>query len=147
MKSARCKKQRCSKPVRAHDLCASHAQMEADALFSKQIRHWYGSCVADDKSSSFWQGPYFACSGRLSCAHLISRGYHSTRWEFDNAVALCASHHRWLDTHPLQKDDMCEAWLGEERWNELRVQAKALTKPDYDVIISHLVKEVADGTT
>jgi len=27
-------------------------------------------------------------------------------------VILCGAHHRWLDTNPLQKEDMMKLWLG-----------------------------------
>ena len=28
------------------------------------------------------------------------------RWDERNAVAMCAAHHRYFDTHPIERDDM-----------------------------------------
>lgn len=131
-----CKRQRCKRREAAGGLCKTHATEMADGLFSRHIRDWYGECVA--ARSTFWTGPYFACAGPLQCAHLISRSYRATRWVHDNAVSLCAGHHRWLDTHPLEKDDMRKGWLGPHRWEELRARAMTLQAPDLGAVIEEL---------
>ena len=92
----------------------------ADKRFSLETRS-LGGCVG----ATSWLGPEFECKGSLQCAHLISRRYRATRWEEDNAMCLCAAHHMWLDTHPLEKDRQIEKWIGEERFQELKNQAIA----------------------
>lgn len=73
---------------------------EADEYFSEYIRVRDGHCIA--------QGWKFPCSGSLQCAHIITRSYKAIRTDPGNAVALCASHHRYVDLHPLEKADFFE---------------------------------------
>ena len=106
-KLPRCKRKRCQKIARIAGFCKSHATKEADRKFSLMIRS-SGKCYGQTK---FWQGPTFACAGPLHCAHLFSRRYRNVRWNRDNAVPLCAGHHKWFDTHPVEKDDMMLDYL------------------------------------
>lgn len=101
-KLPRCRIRGCERIARIADLCKTHAVREADRLFSIDVRT-LATCAG---LTRFWQGPKFPCAGALQCAHLISRRYRNTRWNPKNAVALCAAHHRWLDTNPLEKDVM-----------------------------------------
>ena len=101
-KLPRCRVRRCKRIARIGDLCKTCAVKEADRLFSIDIRT-EGKCAA---LTGFWKGPEFPCAGPIQCAHLISRRYRNTRWDKRNAVPLCAAHHRWLDTNPLEKDEM-----------------------------------------
>jgi len=107
VKLPRCKSRRCKRIARIMGYCKSHALKEADKRFSLMVREdarCYGT-------KSFWRGPTFACGGALQCAHLFSRRYRNVRWDKRNAVPLCGAHHRWLDTHPIEKDDMMLEWL------------------------------------
>lgn len=75
-------------------LCAFHA---ADVLFADMIRE-RGECWA---ASS-------ACFGMLQCAHILPRGRsRATRWDPENAVALCASHHLTFTAHPAEWERYC----------------------------------------
>ena len=103
----RCKKRRCKRIARIEGLCKSHALKEADGLFSLMIRK-EGVCLGLTK---FWDGPTFPCAGALQCCHLFSRRYRNIRWDIRNALPGCMAHHRWLDTHPIEKDDMMLEWL------------------------------------
>ena len=112
---------------------------EADRLFSRYIRHRDGVCQARDEDRP--------CGGVLQCAHLISRrpGYLATRYDHDNAVALCAAHHKWFTERPLEWWDWCENRLGPVRWEELRDRAKASKgRPDYQPIIDDLTERLDD---
>lgn len=116
--SPRCSVQRCDRRANAGQWCKTHAERKADAMFSAYIRNRDGGCIAQTRS---WLGAEFSCAGPLQCAHLISRRYHATRFDPLNAVALCAAHHRWLDTHPLEKDEQCREWVpGYKEWDDLR---------------------------
>ena len=110
VKLPRCKIKRCKKIARVSGYCRMHATRAADKAFSIAIRA-EGKCYGQTK---FWQGPTFACAGPLHCAHLFSRRYRNIRWDTRNAVPLCAGHHKWFDSRPLEKDDMILDHLEEE---------------------------------
>ena len=38
----------------------------------------------------------------LQCAHIISRSYFATRWDFDNAICLSASRHAYYTFRPIE---------------------------------------------
>jgi hypothetical protein len=98
----RCRVQRCKRIARIGTLCKTHAVREADRLFSIDIRST-GRCIG---TTSFWKGPEFPCAGPLQCCHLFSRRYRNIRWDERNAVAMCAAHHRYFDTRPIERDTM-----------------------------------------
>ena len=116
-RTPRCTKQRCNKPASLAGLCKSHATREADRVFSLTVRG-YGECYG---KTGFWTGPEFKCAGVLQCAQLISRRYRNTRWNRHNAVPLCGAHHRWFDTHPVEREDMIRAWVSD--YDTLRQEA------------------------
>ena len=103
----RCRIKRCKRIARISGYCKTHATKEADRKFSLVIRAG-GRCYGQ---TAFWTGPSFACAGPLHCAHLFSRRYRNIRWDTRNAVPLCAGHHKYFDTRPIEKDDMMLNWL------------------------------------
>jgi hypothetical protein len=88
----RCKRQRCSKPVRAEGLCAIHAKHEADRLFSLMIRARDERCVRCGETYG------------LQCCHKVSRRYMTTRYSPANAVAMDVKCHMWQTHNPLEGD-------------------------------------------
>ena len=125
--------------------CKTHAMKIADKLVGDYVKGWYGTCVAKPASSSFWSGPVFNCSGgALQWAHLIPRGYRAVRHSPDNAVALFPAHHRWFDTHPLEREDMIRDWLGDE-YDEMRALARTHVAQDLAEVIVEFRKRLADG--
>jgi len=116
----KCKTRGCKRRAVVVDWCRSHAKKVADKRFSKETRA-LGMCMGKVK----WLGPEFECKGPLQCAHIVSRRYLAVRWEDDNSLPLCAAHHMWLDTHPLEKDKQAIKWLGEDRFEELKNKAMA----------------------
>lgn len=108
---------------------------KCDALFSKLVRDRDGGCVA--------QGFRFDCKGYLQCAHIIPRRYSAVRTDFDNAVALCSSHHVYWTHRPLEWQD----WIGVRypgRWDDLRARAMADGKVDWKHRY-HTLQEMADS--
>lgn len=103
---------------------------QADKLFSQIIRA-RGRCEAAGDTD-------FPCSGGLQCAHLISRRYHATRWNVDNAACLCAAHHMYWTHRPLEWDVWCLDLLGPSVWAELKLVARAGGKTDYAELIPAL---------
>lgn len=59
----------------------------------------------------------------LHCAHCFGRGGKSTRFEPDNCLALCYGCHSHIDSNPEEKRDLFIKRLGDERYEELRLQA------------------------
>lgn len=118
------------KPKKKKAPSKTRLRILADTLFSKLVR-LVGACVN--------------CGGvsALQCAHIVSRRYLCTRWDFDNAVCLCASCHLYYTHRPLE----WEAWVierkGEDEYSALKRKALGTCKPDYDEIIDTLKKKAA----
>jgi len=85
---------------------------QATVLHSKVVRERDGRCLA--------VGAYDVdCSGVLQCAHIFGRGELSIRTLEDNAVTLCAAHHRYFTGRPAA----WEMWVRGSmpgRWERLR---------------------------
>lgn len=64
----------------------------------------------------------------LHCAHMFSRGKLATRFDPENACALCYGCHRWLDTHPDLKRLFFLERLGEERFMDLERRSNQTAK-------------------
>jgi hypothetical protein len=98
-----------------------------DKLFSQLIR------TRDD-----WTCRACGSAQSIQCAHLVSRRYHGTRWEPDNAVALCARDHMRWTYDPLGWEAWCdERWPG--RLAALKHRAlRAHAKADYPALAEEL---------
>lgn len=100
----------------------------ADREFSRFVRLRDGKCVRCGKTVN------------LQTSHYWGRGKESTRFEPDNADALCSGCHRdWEHQKELTiKGELVfgdYAWfkfhqLGEKRYNSLKVQAHTFQKKD-----------------
>lgn len=66
----------------------------------------------------------------LHSAHIFGRGKLSTRFELNNAVALCYGCHRWLDTHPDEKTRWVLSWMTPEDYDRLLFKAHQPSKID-----------------
>ena len=113
-KLPRCKVGRCKQIARVAGYCKTHATKKADKLFSAQVRGILEDGTTEAKcigQTRYWVGASFPCSGALQCCHLFSRRYRNIRWHYLNAVPGCAAHHLWMDTHPIEKDEMMLEWL------------------------------------
>ena len=140
VKLPRCKTRRCHKPARIGGYCKGHAVKKADQLFSLAVRE-DAKCAG---ATSFWKGPTFQCGGALQCCHFFSRRYRNTRWDYRNVAPMCAGHHRWFDTHPIERDDMMLEQLGID-YEELRRQALDPSHDWYEDVAYILEVEDADG--
>lgn len=74
----------------------------------------------------------------LHCAHYQSRGNWSTRFDKDNAAALCYGCHSYIDREPEYKTFWFEQYLGEGLAEIIRVKSK---QPAYG--IKKRVKEIS----
>ncbi|MCP3853815.1 MAG: hypothetical protein GY698_03640 [Actinomycetia bacterium] len=60
------------------------------------------------------------CAGNLQCCHIVSRRYLTTRWQMENAVAMCARAHVSMTARP----DEWAVWV-DDRFGPGFYQAKA----------------------
>jgi len=98
------------------------ATKKADALFGKHVRE-RGVCQLQEMQ------PETACSGALQWCHIISRSYRAIRWNEENSLCGCQSHHMFFTHRPLEWQaaiDIFEPGL----WDELRY--RALNDPPMD---------------
>jgi hypothetical protein len=108
-----------------------------DAIFSKFIR------LLCDFTCMRCHKKYPRNSQGLHCAHYHSRGKMSTRFERDNATALCYGCHSYLDHHPAEKAEFFLNLLGQKRFNKLNKLANTPMKIDKEAIYEELKKKVA----
>ena len=107
-----------------------------DILFSHYIKLLSGGYCSKCKK-------YFGVNSRgLHCAHYHSRGKRSTRFERDNATALCYYDHIKLDRHPAEKAEFWLELIGLERFNELDRLAHTPTKIDREAIEAELKMKI-----
>ena len=108
-------------------------EKQADRLFSAFIKKRDGDCMV-----SYRRLDLGSCYGRLECAHLIRRGFHSIRWDPRNAVALCAGHHAYFTEHPIAWRVWCDELRGPVVMRELLHKAYGLEKVDVAAIVDQL---------
>lgn len=103
---------------------------ECDRLFALAVKERDG-----------WACRHCGSHVNPQCAHLVSRRYAATRWDFGvpgNAVCLCQRCHMKFTHDPLG----WEAWI-EEKWpghlTQLKARARTVTKfVDYEAIAESL---------
>jgi 5-methylcytosine-specific restriction endonuclease McrA len=85
-----------------------------------------------------------AGSGQSSqCAHLISRGKYSTRWERDNAWCLCPQCHTRYTHDPEGWQDLMMDTFGADAWHaRIKSARSSVGAPLYDQIVPLLVDEL-----
>lgn len=127
----RCSVQRCTKIARIKGFCPSHALQEADRRFSLIVRST-GVCAAQGTLGGV------SCNGGLQCAHLISRRYRAVRWWEQNAVALCAAHHKFGTEHPLEWDAWVSDLRGPITWASMKRSAIRDRGPNLTDVLERL---------
>ena len=90
---------------------------KADREFSRSIRE------RDGYTCQRCFTTYIEGHRGLHCAHMFSRGKKATRWDEENACALCYGCHRWLDGHPDLKREFFRQRLGEDAFAELELRS------------------------
>jgi hypothetical protein len=108
--------------------CQTHAIARADRLVADFVKARDRGCVV------VWPGTKHG--GGLQWSHLIRRNYHSTRWDPQASVAMCAAHHVWFTHHPLEFDEWTTFWLGPGAYSGLKYKALEGARPDLEQIIT-----------
>lgn len=106
----------------------TYLKKKLDTIFSKKIRE-VGFCHRCGATS------------QLQCAHIVSRSYLATRWNFDNAICLDAACHLFFTYHPLEFYDWIGVQFGEGYYEKLKQIALTHAKPNYDQILEYLNKK------
>lgn len=91
-----------------------------DRKFSKFIRE------RDGYTCQRCGAEHLPNSRGLHTAHCFSRGKTSTRFDPENAVALCYGCHRYLDQRPTEKFEWFESRLGTVPFEALRLRSNHL---------------------
>jgi hypothetical protein len=87
----------------------------ADRVFSMQIRLRDGGRCKRCGSTPDPRG--------LHCAHHFTRRTRATRFDPDNALALCYGCHQHLDSHPIEKEAFWRSVIGDSRFDALAARA------------------------
>ena len=103
-------------------------EKRADRLFSEFIRARDGRCILADEN----------CQGELHAHHLFSRRFKATRWDPRNGATLCAWHHGYMHSRPLQHAVWRIDLRGEVVASELLRAAYGGARPDVAAIVESL---------
>ncbi len=83
-----------------------------------------------------------ASGKRDEWAHLYSRRYKLIRQNPLNSMLLCSGCHFWQTNNPLEGEAFFISQIGEGAWLDLRRQALADRKPDYEAVIADYLEGV-----
>lgn len=82
----------------------------------------------------------------LNSHHIFSRSNRSTRWDDENGVSLCVSHHTFgnFSAHkaPLEFAEWLKEKRGEVWYNALRRKASGVYKPDFQKVKLDLQEKI-----
>lgn len=110
-------------------LCAKHM---ADTMMGDHVKAEEGCCR--------FCGTQGSEVNPLQWCHVLRRSYHAIRWDRDNSMVLCRTHHMMFTENPAKWEQWC---LDVDiPWDELRV--KALTGPPMQpLFVIERLKETA----
>jgi hypothetical protein len=86
----------------------------ADRRFSVQIRERDSHCMRCGSQPK---------PGGLHCAHMFTRRTRVTRFDPDNALALCYGCHQFVDSHAEEKQELWRSIIGDEKFDALAARA------------------------
>lgn len=121
-KTPRCVVRGCVRPQMADERCRSHAKQWLDQQWSLQVRV-KGECEALGIAG-------VNCGGVLQAAHGFPRTYLKTRHVLLNGFCICAGHHRWFTSHPLEWTQFMQDQLGDLVYENLRLMALGKNRDD-----------------
>lgn len=111
---------------------------KADQLFSRIVRA---------------RGECHRCRRRppevvLHCSHIMSRKYVATRWDEDNAQAICQGCHFWQHANPAENALFLISSVGEDKLADLRERAISypgrIARVSYEEIVERLKRRLAE---
>lgn len=78
----------------------------------------------------------------LHCSHFHGRGNKSTRFNPDNAAALCYGCHRYFTANPHEHSEFFKQRLGEFRFDRLKLLFHTPQKVDEKLIVLWCKEEI-----
>lgn len=84
----------------------------------------------------------------LHCSHYWGRGNRGTRFDPDNAAALCYGCHRYFTANPQAHGEWFIKRLGDKKFDALGIRARTPTKVDEKLIclgLKEMLKEFGVG--
>lgn len=103
--------------------------LACDKLYSLIIRKRDPICVYCGKNPT------------RQCAHIFSRRYLSTRWDFKNAMGMCGGCHIFqAHVNPIEFHDFAKRKIGEKEYDRLRAISLMTTKIDLSMCKIYLTK-------
>lgn len=78
----------------------------------------------------------------LQCSHFHGRRKRSTRYDPDNACALCFSCHQHLGENPYEHTEFFKKRLGSERFELLNIRANMIVKVDKERAKAELKEKI-----
>ena len=109
-----------------------------DIVFSNLVREIADFCCERCVKS------YRHNTGGLDCSHIFSRRHVRTRWEPDNAQALCMACHNWYGENPYESGRWLIEVFGEGYMDILREKKESifkLPKHEKELMYKHLKEE------
>ena len=91
-----------------------------------------------------YSGLYYPKGHGLQCAHVFSRRHQSTRYDFDNAIALNFASHQYFGENPTIFTAWIKKHLGDYRYEALERRHRKIvkrTKVDAEALYQHLKHE------
>lgn len=96
----------------------------ADKAFSLYIRTRDGwKCKRCNKQ-------YTPPTQALHCSHFQGRGKEATRFDEENADALCYGCHQYFTSHPAEHYEWQVSWKGQKKIDELVLKSNTYKKKD-----------------
>jgi hypothetical protein len=84
----------------------------------------------------------------LQAMHLFPKGrYPHLRFDLDNGAPGCAGCHRGLTNDHEQHRDFCRRYLGESRYEALRLRSISRAKNDIDLVLIYLRQKTDESDT
>lgn len=97
---------------------------KADKAFSLYIR------TRDKWTCQRCHTRYEPPTGALHCSHFMGRGKESTRFDEDNADALCYGCHQYFTSHPIEHYEWQVERKGIDLINQLKLRSNTYMKKD-----------------
>lgn len=73
--------------------------------------------------------------GWLNSCHIIGRANRTLRWDLENGICLCYTHHKAYDTHQIEHENIRKIVIGENRIDSLIKKKQVIAKhQDYEEI-------------
>jgi len=110
---------------------------KADRLFRTIVRRDQVCTYHLDAERAPFE-PLMGHGGPIQCAHLVTRGRHTVRWDEDNAMPLCSGAHVWFTHNPNQWDAYLEWKFGKEAVEALKARSTVKWNGDYESVLVRL---------